>query len=68
MVFLLAERMELFDHDVEVFLHGDLHEHNIMTDPGGSITITGILAWEGAHFAAADVELYVFLRHVAGAD
>lgn len=66
--FLLAERMELFDHDVDVFVHGDLHGHNVMTDPGGSIAITGILDWEGAHGAAADVELDMFLRYVAGAD
>lgn len=57
--------MPLFAGDVDVLVHGDVHGHNVLVDGGD---VTGLLDWEGAHTAPADVELDMLLRWTAGAD
>lgn len=61
---LLQERMPLFCDDDLVFIHGDIHAHNLLVDGRG---LTGVLDWEGAHHAPRDQELDMFLRYVSAA-
>ena len=58
---LLDERLHCFADDEMVFTHGDVHGHNLLLDPATG-RLTGVLDWEGAHPAAPDLELDMFLR------
>ena len=62
----LHERMPLFADDEVVFVHGDVHAHNLMV-VGGPVAISALLDWEGAHPAARDVELDMLLRYISAA-
>jgi len=64
---LFDERIGLFASDTEVLVHGDLYGHNILVTmtPSG---VSGLLDWEGARTAPADVELDMFLRWATAAD
>jgi hypothetical protein len=59
---LVSERIPLFARDVPVFTHADIHGHNLMVDVSSGARLAGILDWEGAHPAPADVELDMLLR------
>ncbi len=61
---LLAERLPLFHGDAHVFVHADVHGHNLLVDGD---RLSGILDWEGAHSAPADVDLDMLLRWCAAA-
>ena len=63
---MLRERQELFDGDALVLVHADIHGHNLLTDERGG-ALSGVLDWEGAHTAAADVELDMLVRWTAAA-
>lgn len=64
---MLSERLPLFDADALVLVHGDIHGHNVLVETGTEPSVSGILDWEGAHRAAADVELDMLLRWVSAA-
>lgn len=63
---MLHERLPLFAGDRAVLVHSDIHGHNLLVEPGAA-SITGVLDWEGAHTAPADVELDMLLRWTAAA-
>ena len=63
---LISERTGLFDDDVIVLAHCDVHAHNVLVDPSSG-QLAAILDWEGAHRASPDVELDMFLRYVCAA-
>jgi hygromycin-B 7''-O-kinase len=62
---MLDERLPLFEDDVPVLVHGDVHGHNVLVDGRGDLV--ALLDWEGAHKAAADQELDMLLRWAAAA-
>lgn len=64
---MLQERLPLFAGDTDVLVHGDIHGHNVLVDGVVDPTISGVLDWEGARTAAADVELDMLLRWMAAA-
>lgn len=65
---MLRERLPLFDEDVPVLVHGDIHGHNILgVERRAEPPVSGILDWEGAHKAAPDVELDMLLRWASAA-
>ena len=61
---MLRERLVLFERDELVFMHGDVHAHNVLVD---GARVTGLLDWEGSHVAPRDQELDMFLRFTCAA-
>lgn len=60
----IKERLPLFDADVPVLVHGDLHGSNVIVDQG---RVTGLIDFAEASAQPADVELDTILRWCARA-
>jgi hygromycin-B 7''-O-kinase len=57
----VAERMDMFGDEPDVFLHTDLHIRNVLVDRE---RITGLIDYEGSRRGPADTELDMLLRSV----
>lgn len=62
---MVRELRPLFDGDRRVLTHADVHGHNVFL--AGPSHAVHLLDWEGAHHAAADLELDMLLRWSAAA-